>query len=303
MPLPYPQTRRDNVVDQFHGETVADPYRWLEDTSSSETAEWVKLQNELTESVLSTLPARDEIRKRVTQVWDYPRIGVPQEHGGRWFQMRNSGLQPQGVLYVMSSPQDEGRVLIDPNTLSEDGTVALMSWTVSADGRLLAYATSASGSDWVTWRVRDIDTSLDADDVLEWSKFSGASFDPTGTALFYVALDAPHEGREYLEESRIPRVVRHALGTPQSDDTTVFTAPHQPEWLLSVFTTDDHRYLVMRIAHGTFQENQLHVLDLTRPDAALVPLADDFSAEVEVAGNIGDSFYLVTDDGAERRRI
>ena len=303
MPLPYPHTRRDDVVDTLHGEKVADPFRWLEDTSSPETAEWVKLQNELTESVLSTIPSRTVVRDRLTQVWDYPRIGVPHERGGRWFQLRNSGLQPQAVLYVMTSPLDEGRVLLDPNTLSEDGTVALTSWEVSPDGRLLAYATSASGSDWMTWRVRDIDTSVDTGDVLDWSKFSGAAFDPSGTELFYVALDEPQEGREYLEESRIPRVMRHALGTPQSDDTIVFTAPDQPEWILGVFTTDDHRYLVMRISHGTFQENQLHVLDLTRPDATLVALADDFSAEVEVAGNIGATFYLVTDDAAERRRI
>src|SRR4051794_6562408 len=130
MPLAYPNTRRDDVVDVFHGEKVADPYRWLEDTSSSETAQWVQLQNQLTESVLSTITARDEIRQRLTQVWNYPRIGVPQQRGGRWFQLRNSGLQPQAVLYVMSSPQDEGRVLLDPNSVSDDGTVALMSWAV-----------------------------------------------------------------------------------------------------------------------------------------------------------------------------
>ena len=187
MPLSYPQTRRDDIVEVLHGESVADPYRWLEDTSSSDTAEWVKLQNELTEGVLSKIAARREIRERLTQVWDYPRVGVPREYGGRWFQMRNSGLQPQAVLHVMTWPLDEGRVLLDPNMLSEDGTVALMSWEVSPDGRLLAYATSASGSDWMTWRIRDIDTSVDTGDVLEWSKFSGAAFDPTGSTLFYVA--------------------------------------------------------------------------------------------------------------------
>ena len=303
MQYKYPQTRRDDVVDVFHGEKVADPYRWLEDTSSPETADWVKLQNALTESVLSTVETRGEIRQRLTQVWNYPRIGVPHERGGRWFQLRNSGLQAQAVLYVMSSPQDEGRVLLDPNVLSDDGTVALMSWAVSTDGRLLAYGTSASGSDWVTWRIRNIDTSLDADDVLEWSKFSGAAFDPTGSALFYVALDPPVAGREYLEESRIPRVMRHALGTPQADDTVVFTAMDEPDWFLGVATTDDHRYLVMRITRGTFPENQLHVLDLVRPDPSFVALAGDFSAQVNVAGNVGETFYLVTDDGAERRRI
>ena len=299
----YPATRRDEVVDTFHGEIVADPYRWLEDTSSADTAEWVKLQNELTDSVLSTIPTRAAIRERLTEVWDYPRISVPRRRGGRWFQLRNSGLQPQAVLYVMTSPHDEGEVLLDPNTLSEDGTVALMSWEVSPDGRLLAYATSGSGSDWMTWRVRDIDSGADTDDLLEWSKFSDAAFDPTGTTLFYVALDAPEEGREYLEESRIPRVMRHTLGAPQSDDTIVFTAPGEPEWILSVFATDDHGYLVMRVSRGTFQENQLHVLNLTESDATLVPLAADFSHEVMVAGNVGETFYLVTDDNAEKRRV
>jgi prolyl oligopeptidase len=303
VPHSYPQTRRDDVVEVFHGERVADPYRWLEDTASPQTAEWVTRQNALTESVLATITTRAAIRERLTQVWDYPRIGLPHRRGGRWFQMRNSGLQPQAVLYVMTSLRDEGRVLLDPNTLTEDGTVALMAWEVSPDGRLLAYATSESGSDWMTWRVRDIDTSIDADDVLEWSKFSSVAFDPTSTVLFYVALDAPQQGREYLEESRIPRLMRHVLGSPQSDDTVVFTAPDQPDWILSVSASDDHRYLLMRISRGTFQENQLHVLDLVDPDAELIALAGDFSAEVEVAGNVGDTFYLVTDDGAERRRI
>jgi prolyl oligopeptidase len=303
VPLPYPSTRRDETVDLLHGERVADPYRWLEDTSSSETAEWVKLQNELTESVLATVPGRTEIRDRLTQVWDYPRIGVPHERGGRWFQLRNSGLQPQAVLYVMTSPSDEGRVLLDPNTLSDDGTVALMSWTVSTDGRLLAYATSASGSDWMTWRVRQIDTGVDSADVLEWSKFSDAAFNPDATCLFYVALDPPQPGREYLEESRIPRLMRHVLGTSQAQDAVVFTAPDQPEWILGVTTTDDGRFLTLSIFRGTFPENQLHVLDMTGPDTAFVALADDFTAHVEVAGNVGDTFYLVTDNGAERRRI
>jgi prolyl oligopeptidase len=301
--LPYPETRRDETVDVLHGEHLADPYRWLEDTWSAETAEWVKLQNELTESVLATVPQREAIRARLTEVWDYPRLGVPFERGGRWFQHRNSGLQPQAVLYVMPAPDDEGRVLLDPNTLSPDGTVALTSWTVSRDGRLMAYATSASGSDWMTWRVRDIETGTDLADELEWSKFSGAAFDPDGASLFYSAYDAPVAGREFLDESRIPRIMRHRLGTSQSDDTLVFTAPDEPEWIPHVSTTDDGRHLVLEISRGTFPENQLHVLDLTRDDARLRPIAADFTAQVELAGNVGETFYLATDDGAERRRI
>ena len=303
MPPSYPSTRRDDTVDVLHGESVADPYRWLEDTSSDETRAWVDLQNQLTESVLSTVPSREEIRARLTDVWDYRRVGVPRECGGRWFQLRNDGLQPQDVLYVMSSATDEGRVLLDPNTLSDDGTVALTRWTVSADARLLAYATSAAGSDWTTWRVRDIETCADTDDVLEWSKFSDAAFDPDTTTLFYVAHDPPRPGREYLEESRIPRLMRHRLGTLQARDEVVFTAPDQPEWILGVTTTDDRRFLAMTIRRGTFPESQLHVLDMTRPDGSFVALADEFSAQVEVAGNVGETFFLVTDDGADRRRV
>ena len=303
MPLRYPETRRDDTVDVLHGESVADPYRWLEDTSSSDTHEWVKLQNELTDSVLASIPSREAIRRRLTEVWDYPRLGVPVERGGRWFQLRNSGLQPQAVLYVMTSPTDTGRVLLDPNALSDDGTVALMSSVVSRDGRLLAYATSAAGSDWMTWRIRDIETGIDHDDELEWTKFSDAVFDMDATHIYYVAYDAPHEGREFLEESRIPRVMRHALGTAQSEDTLVFTAPDQPEWILGITPSDDGGYLVMHVFRGTFPENQLHVLDLNRPDATLTAFADDFSAEVKLAGQLDGTFYLTTDDGAERRRI
>ena len=304
MPLPYPETRRDDtIVDDLHGDVVADPYRWLEDTASAETHEWVKLQNELTQSVLSRIPAREQIRRRLGEVWDYPRMGAPFERGGRWFQLRNSGLQPQSVLYVMTDPDDDGTVLLDPNTLSEDGTVALTDWVVGPEAGLLAYGTSASGSDWTTWRFRDIATGADRDDVLEWTRYGTAAFSPDGAEVFYTAYDAPTPGREYLEEARIPRLMRHRLGTAQSDDTVVFVAPDQPEWGVSATTTDDGRWLVVHVTRGTFKENQLHVLDLTQPGAALQALSGDFACEVAVAGNVDETFYLWTDDDAERRRI
>jgi prolyl oligopeptidase len=299
----YPETRREPTADVLHGETIADPYRWLEDTASADTAEWVKLQNEVTEGFLATLPDREAIRVRLTSAWDFPRRGVPFEFGGRWFQTRNTGLQSQDVLYVMSAPDDEGRVLLDPNTLSSDGTVALSAYQVSADGKQFAYATSAAGSDWMTWKVRDIDTGEDRPDVLEWSKFSGVVFDAVGESLFYVALDAPEAGREFLEESRIPRLMRHRFGTAQSDDELVFTDATQPEWIIAISPTQDGRFLLLNIGRGTFPENQMHVLDLSDDSASLVALADDFSASVQVAGNVDETFFLVTDDGAERRRI
>jgi prolyl oligopeptidase len=299
----YPPTRRDDTADVLHGETVADPYRWLEDTYADDTAAWVAAQNELTESVLASAPIRAEIRSRLTQVWDFPRRGAPFERAGRWFQLRNTGLQPQAVLYVMESADDDGRVLLDPNTLSADGTVALMASEVSPDGKLLAYATSAAGSDWMAWHVREIDSGSDQADVLEWSKFSGAAWTPDASALLYVVYDAPAAGQEFLAESRVGRVVRHRLGGSQPDDVTVWSAPDQPEWIPSVSATPDGRWAVIHVAHGTYPENQLHVLDLLDPDAVVQPLVPSLDCEATLAGNVGTTFYLATDADAARRRV
>jgi prolyl oligopeptidase len=303
VPYAYPTTRQDITADVLHGAVVPDPYRWLEDTKADDTAAWIAAQNALTESVLAQLPARDEVRARLTQVWDFPRRGVPYERGGRWFQQRNTGLQPQSLLYVMQTPYDEGRVLLDPNTFAPDGTVALVGSEVSPDGRLLAYATSKAGSDWMTWRVRDIDTGDDRTDVLEWSKFSGAAWTPDSAALLYAVYDAPTPGQELLAESRTGRVVRHRLGAPQDEDVTVWSAPDQPEWIPSVSTTDDGRWAVIRVAHGTHPENQLHVLDLAVEGATTRALVGDLTCSAVVAGNVGATFYLSTDAGAERGRI
>ncbi|MDQ1699384.1 MAG: prolyl oligopeptidase [Frankiaceae bacterium] len=301
--LSYPPTRRDSTADVLHGETVADPYRWLEDTYAADTTAWVAAQNALTDSVLSASPSRDEIRARLTEVWDYPRRGVPYERASRWFQQRNTGLQPQAVLYVMDSADDEGRVLLDPNTLSADGTVALMATDVSPDGRLLAYATSASGSDWMTWRIREIDTGSELPDVLEWSRFSGVAWTPDSAALLYVGYDEPETGQEFLAEVRIGRVALHRLGRSQRDDVTVWSAPDQPEWIPSVSATPDGSWAVIFVAHGTFPENQLHVVDLADSQGAVRPLVPGLDCEATYAGNVGTTFYLSTDADAARRRI
>ncbi|MDQ1746686.1 MAG: prolyl oligopeptidase [Frankiaceae bacterium] len=282
---------------------MPDPYRWLEDTYNDETTAWVRAQNALTEGFLAAAPGREQVRARLTEVWDYPRRGVPYERAGRWFQQRNPGLLPQSVLYVLDGADDEGRVLLDPNTLSADGTVALMATEVSPDGKLLAYATSAAGSDWMTWRFRDIDSGADLDDELAWSKFSGAAWTPDATALLYALYDEPDEGQEFLAESRVGRIVRHRLGTPQSADTTVWAAPEQPEWIPSVSSTPDGAWAVVFVAHGTYPENQLHVLDLTDPAIRSRPLVPELDCEATYAGNVGSTFYLTTDADASRRRV
>jgi prolyl oligopeptidase len=295
--------RRSDQVDDHHGELVADPYRWLEDTNSPETAAWITAENELTEGWLSRVAARREIGRRLTELWDYPRCAAPFERGGRWFQRRNSGLQNQDVLYVANGPEDDGRVLLDPNELSEDGTTALASFEVTEDGELLAYAASRAGSDWRSWRVREVATGADRPDVVEWSKFSGASWRRDGSGFYYGAYDPPTPGAEYLEAAEPQRVAFHRLGTPQSEDEIVFAAPHEPEWVFAAVVSDDGRFLIISISRGTAPEAQLRVLDLEDPSRGLRPLVSNFSAKATYVANTGTTFYLLTDDRAERQRI
>ena len=192
----YPAARRGSETYDYLGEVIVDPYRWLEDADSSETVAFVTAQNEVTAAYLEGIPTRDAIRRRLAELWSSPRYGVPFERRGCWFQFRNSGLQDQGVLYVMDSAADEGRVLLDPNTLADDGTVAVSSYEVSPDGCLLAYATSDAGSDWKTWHVRSVDEGTDLPDRVEWCKYSGAAWLGDGSGFYYSAPDRPEPGRE-----------------------------------------------------------------------------------------------------------
>lgn len=298
-----PPTRAGEQVDDHHGEVVADPYRWLEDTNAPETRAWIAAQNEVTQAWLSSVPARDEIRARLGELWDYPKYGVPFERGGRWFQSRNSGLQDQSVLWVMSGPEEEGRVLLDPNRLSEDGTVAVSSVAVTDDGSLLAYATSAGGSDWMTWHVRDVASGTDLPDTLDWSKYGGAAWRRDATGFYYTALDAPSPGAELTEKSPPRRIMFHRLGTTQRDDEVVFAAPEQPEFGPDVTVTEDGRFVVISVSEGTAPEAEVHVIDLEDRDGTLLPLVTGFTSKAHVVTSVGSRFYLVTDHGAERQRI
>ncbi len=302
-PLKYPPARRADVVEELHGVAIADPFRWLESADDPDTRAWVAAQNQLTESFLARVPAREEIRARLSELWDYPRFDVPFERGGRWFQTRNTGLQDQGVLYVAASPGGEGRVVLDPNTRSEDGTVAIAGLEVSEDGSLLAYATSAAGSDWMTWRVRDVATGLDRDDVVEWCKFSGAAWRRDGSGFFYGALPRPEPGHEFDAESRALRILFHQIGAAQLDDPVVFAAPDQPEWLPAAAVSDDGRYLIISIQRGTNPEIRIEVLDLDDPDGGYRTLVTGFDTKVAVVGNAGSTFYVSTDLNADLGRL
>ena len=302
--MQYPVTRRDeNVVDDYHGTAVPDPYRWLEDPNSAETQAWVAAQNEVAFGYLRELPQRQAIAERLAEVWDYPKRGLPFKTGGRWFQYRNTGLQNQSVLFVGDAPDGEFRELLDPNTLSAEGTVALGGIAVSENGRYLAYSLSKAGSDWQTWQVRDIDSGQDLDDELTWSKFSGASWTHDHAGFFYSRYDAPAEGAEYSGANLNQKLCYHRLGTPQADDKVIYERPDQPEWGFGGHVTDDGRYLVISVWHGTHQENLVFYRDLTQADAPVVELLAAWDASWHLVDNDGARFYLVTDKDAPNSRL
>jgi prolyl oligopeptidase len=295
--------RRSDQTDDYHGELVADPYRWLEDTNSPETAAWIEAENELTERWLSKVTAREQLRGHLSKLWDYPRFAAPLQRGGRWFALRNSGLQNQDVLYAMDGAEDEGHILLDPNVLSADGTVALASFAVTDDGELLAYATSDAGSDWMTWHVREVATGHDRPDVIEWSKYSGASWRKDGSGFYYGAVDPPGPGAEYLDAAEPKKLCFHRLGTDPGEDEILFEAPEEPEWTSDAVVSEDGRFVVVSISQGTAPEAQLRVLDHEDPQGGLRPLVADFASKAIYVTNVGSTFYLLTDDAAERQRI
>ncbi|MGH8887151.1 MAG: prolyl oligopeptidase family serine peptidase [Egibacteraceae bacterium] len=307
--LAYPPTRRGDVVDDHHGTRIADPYRWLEDVDAPEVREWIAAQNALTESWLAdhrgdAPDGRARISGRLTELWDHPRAGAPWRRGARWFQLRNTGLQDQDVLWTMAAPDDlEGRVLLDPNTLSPDGTVALAATALSADGALLAHATSVAGSDWMTWRVRDVETAKDRDDVLEWSKFTAAAWTHDGVGFFYGVYDPPAADAVYEQRNLNQRLHYHRLGDPQAADRLVIARPDQPEWVFGPSVTYDGRWLIVHVWQGTDRRNRIWLADLAVAEASPRPLIDEFDAGYRVVGSDGDVLYVLTDLDAPRGRI
>src|SRR5947209_923287 len=300
--MPYPETPRVDQIDEYFGTRVADPYRWLEEVDSTETRRWIAEQNELTESVLTTVPRREAIRARLTEVWNYERRSVPEKAGELYTYFRNTGLQNQAVLYVTRDLAEPGRVLLDPNTLSPDGTVALSGSEFSHDGARLAYSISSSGSDWQEWHVRDVATGKDLPDLIRWSKFSGASWKRDGSGFYYSRYDEPASESKYKDTNFYHKVYFHRLGTPQSADVLVYERPDHKDWNFSAITTEDGRYLVLDVSRGTAPENAIFVKDLTA-DGPVVELIPHDEARYAYLANDGASFYFLTTRGAPRGRI
>ena len=248
--LPYPETERGGVVDDYFGTKVADPYRWLEDDLSEATAAWVEAENAVTDDYLSQIPFRDAIRERLTELWNYPREGAPSKHGDWWYYYYNDGLQNQSVLYRTREPGGAGEVFLDPNRLSEDGTVAVAAASFSKDGRYFAYAAAASGSDWVEIRVMDTADGTLTEDRIEWVKNSGAQWSPDSEGFYYSAYDAPEKG-VYSSQNQYQKIYYHRIGTPQSADRLIYEDREHPLRYFGAWPSEDGEWLFIYASDGT----------------------------------------------------
>ena len=301
--ISYPQTRQGAIVEDHHGTQVADPYRWLEDLDSQETAAWVEAQNKVTFGYLAGIKQRDGIRDRLTELWNYEKYGTPSKHGGRYIFTKNDGLQNQNVYYTARSLDDEPRVLIDPNKLSEDGTVSVSGVRISEDGRFMAYGLSASGSDWQTWHVRNIETGEDLPDKVEWIKFSSASWTHDGAGFFYSRYDEPKGANKLAAVNEYQKLYYHRLGTAQAEDELIYERPDEKNWGFGASVTEDGRYAVITVWKGTHREYMIFYKDLADPNGKVIELIDKFEAEYDFIGNDGTEFWFRTDLDAPLGRV
>jgi prolyl oligopeptidase len=301
--LDYPKAKVMDHVDDFGGVKVADPYRWLEDENSAETKAWIEAENKLTFSYLDQIPERAAIREKLSAVWNYERYGIPVNRGGRYFFTKNDGLQNQSVLYWAESLAAEPRVLLDPNVLAADGTVALSGTALTDDGKWLAYGVSASGSDWQEWHVRSVDTGKDTADLVRWVKFSTADWTRDGRGFFYSRYDEPAEKEKLQGQNYNHKLYFHKVGDPQSADQLVYARPDHKEWGFAGGITEDGRYLIISISRGTEIKNALFYKDLKTAGSPVVELLKDFDAEYDFISNDGPIFWFKTDEGAPRGRV
>src|SRR5277367_6572917 len=305
--LAYPIARKADQTDDYFGTKVSDPYRWMEDVDSPELKSWIDAENELTQNYLAQIPARETIQRRLTELLNFERYTAPSRRGARYFYSHNSGLQNQNVLYWQEGLTGEPHVLLDPNTFSADGTVAISSISITDDGALAAYSIADAGSDWVKWHVRSVSTGEDLPDVVAWSKFSGAAWKKDGSGFFYARYDRPapdaSEAEALKTANYFHKIYFHRLGTPQSEDPLIFHRPDDGELNLGAQVTDDGRYLVLHQSKGTSPNNELSVKDLNQPDAPILKLIDTADATYAPINNDGTLFWLLTTLDAPNGKI
>ncbi len=298
--LQYPKAAKDGTVDEYFGEKVSDPYRWLENDTSAQTAAWVETENKVTNAYLQKIPFREKLLKRLTELSSYERIGAPFKQNGKWYFYRNDGLQNQYVIYVKDQLDGEPRVFLDPNKLSTDGTVALKSLDFSNNGRWAAYAISRSGSDWQEFFVIDLATGELTDDHIEWAKFSDASW--LGDGFYYSAYDRPTEGKEFSNVNAGHKIYYHKIGTPQSDDVLFYQNPTEPKRFYDVEVNEDETLMYL-YESGAGAGNNLYVRDLRQKDALFIQMTNDMDYLYSPLYDDGDRLYFFTNFGAPKGRI
>lgn len=304
--LEYPETRKDGTIDDYFGTQIEDPYRWLEDDNADETKAWVKAENAVTDAYLDAIPFKNKIKERLTELWDYPKVSTPFKKGNYYYEYRNTGLQAQSVIYQMESLDDEGKVFLDPNTFSEDGTVSMAGMSFSDDNKYVAYGISRGGSDWNEWFVMDIESGKLLNDKIEWTKFGGASwFGEDG--FFYTKFPAPKKGEALSGANEHGKIFYHKLGTSQENDILIWEDPANPKFYNFGSTTEDNKYFVLSQSKGTHGEN-LKVLPLGTPDAliekpAFIDVVSDFDNDHSVVDNMGETLLVKTNYNAPNYRL
>jgi prolyl oligopeptidase len=307
-PLHYPVARKSDQVDTYFGTQVADPYRWLEDTDSPETKQWVTAENALTFDYLGAIPERSAIKEQLTRIWNYPKYAVPLKRGKSYFYTENSGLQNQAVLYMRRGLKGEKKLVLDPNTLSTDGTVALGPWNATENGKYLAYAVANAGSDWEEIRVRDIEKAKDLPDTLKWVKFSGIAWSKDNKGFFYSRYAEPKSENAMLAKNEGQKLYYHRVGNPQAKDQLILERPDHPRWNINATVSDDGEYVIIYVVDGTNPNNRIYFIDLGNPgkpklDNPLVTLIDDAESQNRVIDNAGDVFFMQTNQDAPLGRV
>ena len=304
--LSYPAARPGDVVETHHGVAVADPYRWLEDMGSADTSQWVSAENTVTDAYLAGLPGRDALRQRIGELISYESYGVPGHHGAHYFWTHRDGKQSQPVVFTAAGLEATPSVLLDPNAISTDGSLAFIGMTSNHAGTRIAYGLSIGGGDWQTWRVRDVATAKDLPDELGHIKYYRPAFTRDGTGVYYARFPAPPPGKELVETDHDCKVYFHRVGSPAAADRVVYERPDHPTWQFDPVVTDDGRYLVITTGDGQVGDRGVELisyLDLQRPRAAPVALIDTYDAEYRFLGNDGPVLYFMTTLGAANKRI
>jgi len=296
----YPKTKKVDQIDNYFGTKVSDPYRWLENDTSAETAEWVKLQNKVTFGYLEQIPFREKIKQRLTKIWDYPKYGVPFKEGKYYFFYKNNGMQNQSVLYIQEGLAGDPKVFLDPNTFSKDGTIALGNLQASHDAKYMAYTTSIGGSDWNEIYVIEIASGKKLDDQLKWVKFSGISWEKDG--FYYSRYDEPKKGGELSGKNEFHKVYYHKIGTTQNSDKLIYENPNYPLRNYSVTTSDDEKFMYLYETEGT-SGNSLYVKELSKPNSPFILIAKGFDDEYNAVDNEGNDILLMTNHNAPKNKL